>query len=140
MKKFVAKVATSLAAAGLLGLSACGPYMEATRPNPVNLANYSDGNWDRNKVGEQLGKPLDTVASGKNSCDVYNLYVRGIDSRGEKVALAAGESVVDVMFLGLPELMFSLSERDFDRQDQGTVYMCYGPDNKVVSAREYAKN
>jgi len=90
MKKLIAKFVTTVALAGLAGLSACGPYMEATRPNPVNLADYSNGNWDRGKVGEQLGKPLDTVAYGKDSCYVYNLYVRGINSRGEKVARASG--------------------------------------------------
>ena len=137
MNKLVARIAAALV---LAGLSACGPYMEATRPNPVKLADYNDGNWDRGKIGEQLGKPLNTVAYGENSCDVYNLYVRGIDSRGTKVALATGESVIDVMFLGLPELMFTLSERDFDRQDKGTVYMCFDPKNKLLSAKEYAQN
>jgi len=113
-------------------LSACGPVMEATRPDPVDLGNFVPGQ-KRIDVLAEVGSPTATSKDGENSCDIYRLYTKGPGAVG-KGAIAAGEAVADVLTLGLAEVVFTPAEAA-TRNSKHTVLFCYTPDEKLASVK-----
>ncbi len=122
-------------AVGLLTieLAACGPVMEATRPDPVDVSTFVPGQ-KRMDVLAEVGNPAASAKDGEDSCDIYRLYTRGPGGVGKGVA-AAGEAVVDVMTLGLSEVLFTPVEAA-TRNSKHTVVFCYGPQERLVSVKE----
>lgn len=114
-------------------LSACGPVMEATRPDPVDISQFVPGE-KRIKVLSEVGNPVTTSPDGSNSCDIYKLYTRGPGAVGKGV-IAAGEAVGDVLTLGLSEVLWTPTEAA-TRNSKHTVLFCYDPSNKLVSVNE----
>lgn len=117
----------------LLLLTGCSAYLEATRPDPVNLQNFYVG-MTRIDVLAKLGAPTGAVTDENQKCDIYRLYTTGPDavSRG---AIAAGEVAADVFTLGLAEVATTPTEAA-TRNAQHTVLFCYTPDNKLGWVRD----
>jgi hypothetical protein len=107
--------------------------MEVTRPDPVDMAQFSVGE-DRTRITQILGAPTATVKEGKLTCDSYKLYTRG-PGTGGKVAIATTEVVADVFTLGLTELATTPAEYA-TRNSLHTVLMCYDSDGTLVSQTE----
>ncbi len=122
----------ALTACSLL-LSGCSAYLEATRPDPVNLQNFAAGQ-NRIDVVAKLGTPTGSLADGDRSCDVYKLYTTGPGALG-KGAIAAGEVAADVYTLGLAEVVATPTEAA-TRNAQHTVLFCYTPDNTLGEIRD----
>ena len=89
-------------------LTTCGPVMEATRPDPVDINQFVPGEKRINVLAE-VGSPMATNPDGYNSCDIYKLYTRGPGAVGKGV-LAAGEAIGDVLTLGLTEVLWTPTE------------------------------
>jgi hypothetical protein len=117
----------------VLLLEGCGPVLEATRPDPVDISQFVPGET-RFDVVAKLGAPIATVPNNGQSCDVYQLYTRGPGSAG-KGALAAGEAVGDVLTLGLAEVVWTPVEAA-TRNSKHPVTFCYDSNNKLVSVLE----
>jgi hypothetical protein len=130
MKRFLA---LALAASGL---SACSPFMEFNRPDPIDLTQFKVGQ-EHVQVIKALGPPLTNVKLGDNACDIYQLFTHGPESGG-KTAIAIGEGVVDVFTLGLAEIVFTPTEIA-TKNGKYPVTMCYGQDDKLVSIEEAEK-
>jgi hypothetical protein len=113
--------------------SACGPVMEATRPDPVDITQFVPGQ-KRISILAEIGNPVATSADGANSCDIYKLFTRGPGSVGKGV-IAAGEAVGDVLTLGLSEVLWTPAEAA-TRNSKHTVLFCYGSNNTLASVRE----
>ena len=114
-------------------LSACGPVMAATRPDPVDISQFVPGE-KRIKVLAEVGSPLASNADGPNACDISELYTRGPGAVG-KGAIAAGEAAADVLTLGLAEVLWTPAEAA-TRNSKHTVLFCYDRDSKLVSVEE----
>ncbi|HUY68248.1 MAG TPA: hypothetical protein VMV79_02990 [Alphaproteobacteria bacterium] len=114
----------------LVFLVGCSPVMEANRPDPVDMSQFVIGE-KRIKVLSAIGAPTATVKDGKNSCDIYKLYVEG-HSGAEKGAIAAGEVVADVFTLGLSEVVFTPAEGATGDEKQAVTF-CYKPNDTLVS-------
>ena len=146
---------STLGLAIMLIISACSPVMEANRPDPVDMTQFTIGE-DHLKVVAAIGSPLateqkkkhhedddddDDSAKGKHRfkdtqeaaayCDLYKLYTRGPDGTG-KGAIAAGEAVADVLTLGLTEIVFTPVEAG-TKNTKHAVTFCYDDDDKLVS-------
>lgn len=126
-------VVTTGALALALGLGACGPVMEAQRPDPVDLSQFKPGE-KRIEVVKIVGVPPATVADGANSCDVYQLYTHG-PSSGGKAAAAFGEGVTDVFTLGLAEVIWTPTEA-LTKNSLYTVTFCYDKDAQLLKVDE----
>lgn len=114
-------------------LASCGPVLEATRPDPVNLSQFVPGEHRINVLAE-VGSPIATDQSNGRSCDVYKLYTRGPGAAGKGV-LAAGEAVGDVLTLGLSEVLWTPAEAA-TRNSKHTVLFCYDPSGNLLSVNE----
>lgn len=114
-------------------LTGCGPVLEATRPDPVDLSKFVPGE-KRTSVLAEVGGPVASSKDGDNSCDIYKLFTRGPDAVG-KGAIAAGEVVADVFTLGLSEVVFTPAEAA-TRNSKHTVLFCYSSEEKLVSVKE----
>lgn len=91
---------------GTAALSSCSVWMEAHRPTPTNLNQFTVGE-SRADILTHLGKPMITVPGPNGErCDVYHLYTRGVGPGG-KAAIAFGEGAADVLTIGLSELIFT---------------------------------
>jgi len=87
----------------------CSVYMESTRPTPVDLTQFHDGQ-SRDSVLEQLGVPEGTFAeSDGDSCDNYHLYTKGYGAGG-KIPIAIAEGAADVFTLGIAEAVLTPTE------------------------------
>ena len=49
-------------------LPACSVVLEATRPDPTDMSQFTEGE-SRVKIRQILGAPTATVQEGNNSCD-----------------------------------------------------------------------
>jgi hypothetical protein len=116
-----------------LTLGGCAVFMEADRPTPVDLSKLKAGE-DRLDVVTEIGAPVASLINAGNACDVYKLYTRGPGAVG-KGLIVAGETVADVMTLGLSEALFT-PVAAATKADRHTVVICYSPGNKLVSLRE----
>lgn len=117
----------------LLLLTGCSAYLEATRPDPVNLQNFYVG-MSRIDVVAKLGTPAGSVADANQNCDVYRLYTTGPAGVG-KGAIAAGEVAADIYTLGLAEIVTTPTEAA-TRNAQHTVLFCYARDNTLGEIRD----
>ena len=129
MKRVMAPAVAGVAAG-------CSPFMEANRPEPVDLSQFSTGQ-SHLQIIKVLGPPLTTVKDNGNNCDLYQLYIYGPDGGG-KAVIAAGEAVADVFTLGLSEIIFTPTEA-VTRNSKYPVAMCYGANDQLVSV-EAAKS
>jgi hypothetical protein len=118
-------------------LSSCSVVMEATRPDPVDLSQFTIGEG-RPQIVEQLGAPVANVKQGDDSCDIYKLYTRGPGGVG-KGAIAATEAVADVFTLGLAEVITSPVE-GATKNEKHTVSFCYDKTSSLVSMRDNPPN
>jgi len=114
-------------------LPACSVVLEATRPDPTDMSQFTEGE-SRVKIRQILGAPTATVQEGNNSCDTYKLYTRGPGSAG-KAGIAATEAVADVFTLGLAEAAMTPAEYA-TRNSLHTVSMCYDKDGNLASQSE----
>lgn len=118
----------------LLLLTGCSAYLEATRPDPVNLQSFAIGVTTRIDVVAKLGTPTGSVPDSGHSCDVYRLYTTG-PGAVSKGAIAAGEVAADVFTLGLAEVVTTPTEAA-TRNAEHTVLFCYAPDNRLSAIRD----
>src|SRR5713226_6752781 len=118
-----AAVLIAVLAVGSLNVSGCSVYMEATRPTPVNLAQFR-ADQSRDEVVERLGPPSGAVTESDNtSCDIYHLYTHGYGAGG-KVPIALLEGAADVFTLGLAEAVTTPVEGATQNQ-RHPVTFCY---------------
>jgi hypothetical protein len=113
-------------------LSGCSVYMEANRPDPVDLAQFKPGE-KRIEVVKVIGSPPATVPDSGQSCDIYKLYTHG-PGGGGKAAAAFGEGVTDVFTLGLAEVVWTPVEA-VTKNSLYTVTFCY-QNEVLVSVQE----
>jgi hypothetical protein len=111
------------------GMGGCSTYMEATRPDPVDLDRFKPGEARIDVVG-QIGAPTSSVKDQDKSCDVYQLYIHGPGAWG-KAGIAFGEAAADVFTLGLAEAVTTPAEA-LTRNKLHTVLFCYGGDDKLA--------
>jgi hypothetical protein len=131
---FYARFAIGLSTLALsIAVASCGPVMEATRPDPVDIKQFVPGEARINVLAE-VGAPVATTKESGNSCDIYKLYTRGPGAVGKGV-IAAGEAVGDVFTLGLSEVLWTPGEA-MTRNSKHTVLFCYDPASKLVSVNE----
>ena len=116
-----------------LAATACGPIMEANRPDPVDIKQFVPGQR-RIQVLAELGAPMSTVVDSGKSCDIYKLYTHGPGAVG-KGAIAAGEAIGDVFTLGLSEVLFTPAEA-MTKNSKHAVLFCYDAGGKLISATE----
>lgn len=104
-------------------ITACSVYMEATRPTPVDLADYQEGMM-RDAVLERIGAPDNTaIESDGASCDFYKLYTRGYGAGG-KIPIAVAEGAADVVTLGLAEIVLTPTE-GVTKNEKHPIAFCY---------------
>ena len=123
-----------ITAAALFLLAGCSAYLEATRPDPVNLQSFMVGMTNRIEVVGRLGNPTGSVMDNNQMCDIYKLYTTGPGTAG-KAAIAAGEVAADVFTLGLAEVVTTPTEAA-TRNAQHTVLFCYSPDSTLGEIRD----
>ncbi len=116
-----------------LSLAACGPVMEATRPDPVDIGQFVPGERRVNVLAE-VGSPVSNVQDAGKSCDIYKLYTRGPGAVGKGV-IAAGEAAGDVLTLGLSEVLWTPVEAA-TRNSKHTVLFCYDQSDKLLTVKE----
>jgi hypothetical protein len=114
-------------------LAACSPVMEANRPDPIDLKQFTPGE-KKFDVLAQIGSPVASAPDSGLSCDIYKLYTRGPEAVG-KGAIAAGEIVADIFTIGLAEVVFTPVEAA-TKNSKHTVLFCYDQDSKLVSVKE----
>lgn len=114
-------------------LSACGPVLEATRPDPVDIHQFVPGERRINVLAE-VGAPVASTTDNGNACDIYKLYTRGPGALGKGV-IAAGEAAGDVLTLGLSEVLWTPAEAA-TRNSKHTVIFCYDQNGTLLSAKE----
>jgi len=111
----------------------CSTYLEATRPDPVDLDKFKPGE-QRIDVIAQVGTPSSSLKDQDKSCDVYQLYTHG-PGRWGKAGIALGEAAADVFTLGLAEAVTTPAEAA-TRNKLHTVLFCYAADDKLAFVRE----
>jgi hypothetical protein len=97
--------------------------MEATRPDPVRLAQFDTGE-SRDDVVAKLGQPVTTTADADGaSCDLYSLPLSGYGAVA-KSSIAFGEVVADFFTLGIAEVVSTPTEAA-TRNKKTPVWFCY---------------
>jgi len=97
--------------------------MEATRPAPVRLAQFNNGE-SRDDVIAKLGAPITTTTDADGaSCDLYSLVLSGYGAAG-KASIAFGEVVADFFTLGIAEAVATPTEAA-TRNKKTPVWFCY---------------
>lgn len=118
-------------------LSGCSVYMEATRPTPIDLANFHPGD-SRASVTDQLGSPVTTSkGAAGTSCDLYLLYLKGYGYAG-KVPIAIAETAADFFTIGLAEIVLSPTEA-VTKNEKKPVWFCYQNDALLSVTQESAE-
>ena len=111
---------------------ACSAYMEATRPEPTDISQFTIGT-PREDVLTRLGQPVVSTTENGNSCDVYHLYTQAIGAMG-RAPIAIAETAADVFTVGLAEVVLTPAEM-VTRNAKYPVKFCYR-DNKLLSVTE----
>ena len=107
-------------------LASCSVYMEATRPSAVDLNDYRPGIY-RDAVVKRLGPPDSTVAESQGaSCDRYELCTHGYGTGG-KITFASLEGTVDLLTIGLAEIVLTPTE-SLTKNKKYPVVFCYRGD------------
>jgi hypothetical protein len=118
---------------GLLSIAyACSVYMESTRPEPVDVAKFTQGEA-RESVRTDLGQPVLTTTEGGYDCDTYHLYTHAL-SAGARAPIVIFETAADIFTLGLAEAVLTPGEM-LTRNEKYPVKFCY-KDNKLVQVTE----
>jgi hypothetical protein len=105
----------------------CSPYMEATRPTPVDLSQFTPGQ-SRRSVLEQTDVPVTTTkAADGESCDLHLLYLHGYGTAA-KVPIAILEGAADFFSIGLAEIILSPTE-SLTRNEKKPVWFCFKNDS-----------
>jgi hypothetical protein len=107
--------------------------MEANRPDPVNLQQFSVGER-RFDVMSKLGPPQASEMDGIDSCDMYKLVTHGV-SRAGKAAIMIGEAAADVYTLGLAEIVATPAEGATKNIPHNVVF-CYSEQKTLDSITE----
>jgi len=123
MARVLSEMTFGLVLAALTVLSGCSVYMEATRPTPVDLTQFSP-DTSRDTVIERVGAPMATTkeASGE-SCDLYKLYTHGYGGGG-RASIAFLEGAADVVTFGLAEAVSTPVEAA-TKNEPHPVTICY---------------
>ncbi len=118
-------------------VSGCSPYMEATRPTPVDLSTFTPGE-SRESIIEQTGAPVTTTkdAAGE-TCDLHLLYTTGYGT-AVKVPLAVLEGAADFFSAGLAEIILSPTE-SITRNEKKRVWFCFKNDSLTTVTVESSK-
>lgn len=111
-----------------LALCGCSTVMEAHRPDPVDLHQFSVGEHRLN-VLSQIGPPIATDMDGAESCEMYKLVTHGVGRLG-KGAIIFGEAAADVYTLGLFEVLATPAE-GATASTPHSVMFCYSPANTL---------
>jgi hypothetical protein len=106
--------------------------MEATRPEPVNIAKFAVGD-SRNTVRTDLGQPVLTATENGAECDTYHLYTHGVGSVG-RAPIAIAETAADVFTLGLAEAVLTPTEM-MTLNAKYPVKFCY-KEGKLIQVTE----
>jgi hypothetical protein len=107
--------------------------MEATRPTPVDLAQFHPGQ-SRDNVREEVGAPQGNANEADGAaCDFYNLYTHGYGAGG-KVGVAFLEGAADVLTIGMAEVVNTPVEAA-TRNEKHPVTFCY-KDGKLAHISE----
>jgi hypothetical protein len=116
-------IVTVFGALAMLMLAQCSVYMEATRPTPVDLADFQEGST-RDLILEKLGSPDSTSnESDGASCDFYKLYTKGYGAGG-KIPIAVAEGAADFFTLGLAEVVLTPTG-GVTKNEKHPVTFCY---------------
>jgi hypothetical protein len=101
----------------------CSVYLEATRPEPVNLSEFQLG-MSRDMVYGKIGAPESSApGTDGDTCDYYQLYTRGYGAAG-KVPIALAEGAADFFTLGLAEVALTPAE-GVTRNKKHPITFCY---------------
>ena len=125
-------IAAVLAWAIISVFYACSVYMEATRPEPVDTAKFTQGQT-RDSVRSDLGQPTLTTTERGYECDTYQLYTHAL-SAGGRAPIAILETAADVFTLGMAEAVLTPGEM-LTKNAKYPVKFCY-KDNKLVEVTE----
>jgi hypothetical protein len=124
----------TLAGTLMLAATACSPVLEATRPAPTRLGQFTPGET-RQQVVSTIGAPNSQNKDGDaHSCDNYHLYITGIDAGG-RAGIATVEVISDVFTLGIAELAMTPMEI-VTRDKQHGVNFCYDAEDKLLWVRD----
>jgi hypothetical protein len=119
-----------------LALGGCSTVMEANRPQAVNLKKFTIGE-KRIDIIAQLGSPTGSEKDGERSCDVYSIYIHGVNGAG-KGAIIVGEAAADVFTAGLFEVIATPAEAA-SKNKKHTVLFCYSSANALDLIRTDGK-
>lgn len=111
-------------------LAGCSVFMEASRPDSVDMKQFVVGE-QRTLVVAELGSPIATAQQGDQSCDIYRLYTSGPSKVG-RGAITATEAVADVLTLGLAEVV-STPVEGMTQSSKHSVTMCYSKNQQLVT-------
>lgn len=118
-------------------VSGCSPYMEVTRPTPVDLAQFTPGQ-SRLSTLEETGAPVTTTTDAQGvTCDLHLLYITGYGS-AVKVPLAVLEGAADFFSAGLAEIILSPTE-SITRNEKKRVWFCFKNDSLMTVTVESSK-
>jgi len=119
--------------AGLLlmpWMAGCSPYMEATRPSPVDLTVFHNGDT-QDSVETRLGAPAHQMTNADaEKCDSYLLYTNAVGAWG-RTPIIILEVAADVFTVCLAEVLMTPTEM-LTKNDKYPVTFCF-KDDKLAS-------
>jgi hypothetical protein len=111
-------------------MAGCSPYMEATRPAPVDLEAFKIGDT-KDSVETRLGIPGHQMTNPDGEkCDSYLLYTNGLNA-WERTPIIVLETAADVFTICLAEILMTPTEM-LTKNDKYPVVFCY-KDDKLAS-------
>ncbi len=119
--RWLSCVGLFMALAGFV--AGCSVAMEASRPAPVRLAQFKNGE-SRDDVTAKLGEPTTTTTDADGaSCDLYTLPLSGYNNWA-KAGIAFGEVLADFATIGIAEVATTPTEAA-TRNRKTPVWFCY---------------
>jgi hypothetical protein len=121
----------------LLILTGCSTHLEASRPEPVNLAQFKPGD-ERFDVVAVAGAPTGKTDTSDGFCDIYKLFTTG--SGGfRKGLITTGEVLSNVVTVGLTEVIWTPLQAA-TQPVQHTVLFCYDNSSKLIAVHDKNPN
>ncbi len=117
----------------LAALTSCAPVMEAQRPTPTHLDQFTIGE-SRVDVAEALGNPDATVQQGQQSCDIYELFAGSATEAGNG-AIILDEAAADVLTLGPTEVVLHPAEA-LTKTQKHPVSFCHAIGGSLASVNK----
>lgn len=114
-------------------ISSCSVYMAANQESRKDLSVLNAGT-PRSLVLGKLGQPVNSEKENGIRTDYFN-FTQGY-SGGSKAVRAVGHGVMDVLTIGLWEVIGTPIEGVADGQEM-TVEIQYGEDNKVSEVKVF---